>query len=105
MGQPGAASVIWHGQNKCFSPALSEAVGQPTLPAGVTYTARQNEPKILKAIPPRLVAFLRKTEGSHSGLAFCGTPVNMVAKLTDNTELGRGWKFLVFHLPAVWQVR
>src|SRR5208337_5028125 len=75
MGQPGAASVIWHGQNKCFSPALSEAVGQPTLPAGVTYTARQNEPKILKAIPPRLVAFLRKTEGSHSGLAFCGTPV------------------------------
>src|SRR5208282_1772026 len=78
MGQPGAASVIWHGQNKCFSPALSEAVGQPTLPAGVTYTARQNEPKILKAIPPRLVAFLRKTEGSHSGLAFCGTPVEHV---------------------------
>src|ERR1035441_4886740 len=30
---------------------------------------------------------------------------NIVAKLTDNTELGRGWKFLVFHLPAVWQVR
>ena len=29
---------------------------------------------------------------------------NIVAKLTDNAEFERGWKFLVFHLPAVWQV-
>src|SRR5208282_3296144 len=93
MGQPGAASVIWHGQNKCFSPALSEAVGQPTLPAGVTYTARQNEPKILKAIPPRLVAFLRKTEGSHSGLAFCGTPVIPFQTLTGKPITDNGKPF------------
>src|SRR4029077_6427240 len=29
---------------------------------------------------------------------------NIVAKLTDNAEFERGWKFLVFHSPAVWQV-
>ena len=45
------------------------------LPAGGTYTARQNELKLLKAIPPRLVEILRKTDGSRFGFAFCGTPV------------------------------
>src|SRR2546422_6452236 len=29
---------------------------------------------------------------------------NIVAKLTNNGDFGRGWKFLFFHWPAMWQV-
>src|SRR5208282_3801044 len=50
-------------------------------------------PKILKAIPPRLVAFLRKTEGSHSGLAFCGTPVIPFQTLTGKPITDNGKPF------------
>src|SRR5271165_834525 len=75
MGQPEAASGTWGGQSRRFSPALSEAVGQPTARAGATYTAQQNELKILKALPRRSVEFLRKTRGIRCDFASCGTSV------------------------------
>src|ERR1035441_1160899 len=75
MGQPEAASGIWDGQSRRSSRGLSEAVGQPTSPAGTTYAARQNELKTLKALAPRPDEFLRKTEGTRCDFASCGTPV------------------------------
>src|SRR5208282_121768 len=77
MGQPEAASGTWGGQSRRFSPALSEAVGQPTARAGATYTAQQNELKILKALPRRSVEFLRKTGGIRCDFASCGTSVEI----------------------------
>ena len=36
------------------------------------------------------------------GTNFADEP-NIVESLAQNDEIGRGWKFLIFHIPAVWQ--
>ena len=50
MGQPGAASAIWAGQNRRFSRVFFKAVGQPMPPANSTPSADENHLKTLNAL-------------------------------------------------------
>ena len=85
VGLTQALSALWDSQRQLplsgtagagFFPRISIKLWDSRVPAtGPTYTAAENDLKILKVLPPSRIQILRETEGSPPDFAPYGMPV------------------------------